>query len=553
MSTTTTNSPAAGVGNFLDERIGASKLTKTFARKVFPDHWSFMLGEIALYSFIILLLTGTFLTFFYIPSTGVTTYTGPYTTLQGQQVSEAFDSTMRLSFEVRGGLLLRQIHHWAALIFVVAIIVHMFRIFFTGAFRKPRELNWAIGVLLAILAVFEGFLGYSLPDDLLSGNGLRIASGIVLAIPVVGSYVSFFLFGGEFPGESFIPRIYTIHVLLLPAIMLALITFHLILVVVHKHTQYPGPGRTNDNVVGYPLFPIYTAKAGGFFFIVFGVTALMAAFFTINPIWLYGSYDPSPIGAGAQPDFYMGFMDGAVRLMSGYFEIAAFGYTLSLNIAIPALILPGVLTTVAIAYPAIEAWASGDKREHHLLDRPRNAPTRTGLGMMALTFYVLLWISGGNDIIATHLHLSINDITYTLRVLVFVLPPLVYVVTKRICLGLQRKDREKVLHGRETGRVFRTEDGEVFELHAPLSPEDRWVLVQFESAQPAELESATDSSGVRRPGGLLNRLRQKVSRFYFEDRVAPVTPAELLEAQHHGHEELSASGGDQPKIAAGAH
>ena len=546
MSTTTTSSPAGGVGNFLDERIGASKLTKTFARKVFPDHWSFMLGEIALYSFVILLLTGTFLTFFYIPSTGVTTYTGSYATLQGQEVSEAFNSTMRLSFEVRGGLLLRQIHHWAALIFVVSIIVHMFRIFFTGAFRKPREMNWTIGVVLALLAVFEGFLGYSLPDDLLSGNGLRIASGIILAIPVVGSYVSFFLFGGEFPGESFIPRIYTIHVLLLPAIMLALITFHLILVVVHKHTQYPGPGRTNENVVGYPLFPIYTAKAGGFFFIVFGVTALMGAFFTINPIWLYGSYDPSPIGAGAQPDFYMGFLDGAVRLMPGFTEVHAFGYTLSLNIAIPTLILPGILTTAAALYPSIEAWATGDKREHHLLDRPRNVPTRTGLGMMAITFYVLLWISGGNDIIATHLRLSINDITYTLRALVIILPPLVYVITKRICLGLQRKDREKVLHGRETGRVFRTEDGEVFELHAPLSAEDRWLLVQFENNHPAELPPSADSSGVRRPGGLLDGLRMKVSRFYFEDRVEPVTPAELVEAQHHGHEELSASGGEAP-------
>jgi len=552
MSTTTTSSPAASVGNFLDERVGASKVTKAFARKVFPDHWSFMLGEIALYSFIILLLTGTFLTFFYIPSTGVTTYTGPYATLHGQQVSEAFASTMKLSFEVRGGLLMRQIHHWSALIFVVSIIVHMFRIFFTGAFRKPRELNWTIGVVLALLAVFEGFLGYSLPDDLLSGNGLRIASGIILAIPVVGSYVSFFLFGGEFPGEAFIPRIFTIHVLLLPAIMLGLITFHLILVVVHKHTQYPGPGRTNDNVVGYPLFPIYTAKAGGFFFIVFGVTALMAAFFTINPIWLYGSYDPSPIGAGAQPDFYMGFLDGAVRLMPGFTEIHAFGYTLSLNIAIPTLILPGLLTTVAALYPWIESWATGDKREHHLLDRPRNVPTRTGLGMMALTFYVLLWISGGNDIIATHMHLSINDITYTLRALVFILPPLVYVVTKRICLGLQRKDREKVLHGRETGRVFRTEDGEVFELHAPLSAEDRWLLVQYDNHRPAELLPSTDGSGVRRPGGRLDAVRRRVSRFYFEDRVEPVTPAELVEAQHHGHEEVSASGGEQPAVTAGS-
>jgi ubiquinol-cytochrome c reductase cytochrome b subunit len=552
MSTTT--NAGESVGNFLDERIGASKVTKSFARKVFPDHWSFMLGEIALYSFVILLLTGTFLTFFYIPSTASTIYTGPYSTLHGQTVSQAFDSTMHLSFEVRGGLLLRQIHHWAALIFVIAVTVHMFRIFFTGAFRKPRELNWVIGVILALLAVFEGFLGYSLPDDLLSGNGLRIASGIILAIPVVGSYISFFLFGGQFPGDQFIPRIYTIHVLLLPGIMLALITFHLILVVVHKHTQYPGPGRTNDNVVGYPLFPIYTAKAGGFFFIVFGVTALMAALFTINPIWLYGSYDPSPIGAGAQPDYYMGFLDGAVRLTPGLFEIHALGYTLSGNILIPAVILPGLLTNVAILYPWIENWVTRDRREHHLLDRPRNAPTRTGLGVMAITFYLLLLISGGNDIIATHLHLSINDITNALRLLLFVLPPVTYLITKRMCLGLQRKDRETVLHGRETGRVFRTEDGEVFELHEPLSPEERWLLVGYEAPRPPELLPATDGSGVRRPGTKVDALRQRVARFYFEDRVEPVTPAELAAAAHHGeHEEITASGGERPAVEAGTH
>jgi ubiquinol-cytochrome c reductase cytochrome b subunit len=551
MSTSTAAKAGEGVGNFLDERIGASKLTKTFSRKIFPDHWSFMLGEIALYSFIILLLTGTFLTFFYIPSTGTTVYHGPYLALQGQTVSEAFNSTMKLSFEVRGGLLVRQIHHWAALIFVVAIIVHMFRIFFTGAFRKPRELNWCIGVVLALLAVFEGFLGYSLPDDLLSGNGLRIASGILLAIPVVGSYISFFLFGGQFPGESFIPRIYTIHVLLLPGIMLALITVHLVLLVVQKHTQYPGPGRTNDNVVGYPLFPVYMAKAGGFFFIVFGVTALMAALFTINPIWLYGSYDPSPIGAGAQPDFYMGFLDGAVRLTPGFFEFTAWGFTVSLNIIIPALIVPGILTTAAILYPWIEAFASGDRHEHHLLDRPRNVPTRTGLGVMALTEYVILWISGGNDIIATHLHLSINDITYTLRAAVFVVPPIAYLITKRIAIGLQRKDRETVLHGRETGRVFRTEDGEVFELHAPLSAQDRWMLVGFDSPSPLPAPSALDDSGVRRPGAIVDRVRQKLSGFYFEDRVAPVTPSELAAAHHHGeHDELSAAAGAVSETAA---
>ncbi len=530
---------AGDVGNFLDERVGASKAVKGLFRKIFPDHWSFMLGEVALYSFIILLLTGTFLTFFYVPSVGRTTYDGVYAPLANQSVSEAYASTLRLSFDVRGGLLMRQIHHWSALIFVAAITVHMFRVFFTGAFRKPRELNWVIGSILALLAIVEGFAGYSLPDDLLSGTGLRIASSIILAIPVVGSYISFFAFGGQFPGELFIPRLFTIHVLLLPGIFLALITVHLILLVVQKHTQYPGPGRTNDNVVGYPLYPVYAAKAGGFFFIVFGITALMGALFTINPVWMYGSYDPSPVTAGSQPDWYMGWLDGAVRLTPGFFEVTLLGFTLSLNILIPALIIPGLITMPMILYPWIEQWVTGDRREHHLLDRPRNVPTRTGFGVMAITFYLLLLISGGNDIIASQLHLSINDITNVLRLLVFVLPPLAFLVTKRICLGLQRKDREKVLHGRETGTIYRTETGEYFEVHAPLDEYSRWVLVQHEPTAPLELDPAVDEHGVRRPGSRFDGVRRRLSRFFFEDRVEPVTPVEL-EAAHEEHHAIAA-------------
>ncbi|MFN8076263.1 MAG: ubiquinol-cytochrome c reductase cytochrome b subunit [Kineosporiaceae bacterium] len=553
MSTTTSSGAklAGSVGNFADERFGASKGVKSFARKVFPDHWSFMLGEVALYSFIILLLSGVFLTFFYVPSASPTVYEGAYANLHGQTVSEAYASSVRLSFDIRGGLLMRQIHHWAALIFVAAIVVHMFRVFFTGAFRKPRELNWVIGSVLALLAMVEGFAGYSLPDDLLSGTGLRIASSIILAIPVVGTYLSFFIFGGEFPGEAFIPRLYTIHVLLLPGIFLALITAHLIMVVVHKHTQYPGPGKTNDNVVGYPLMPVYMAKAGGFFFIVFGLVAFMAAVFTINPIWAYGPYDPSPVTAGSQPDWYMGWLDGAVRLTPGFLEVTIGGFTLSGNIILPALIVPGLVTIPMMLYPWIEAFATGDRREHHLLDRPRNNPTRTGLGVMAISFYVLLWISGGNDIMATHLHLSINDITHSLRVLVFVLPPLLFVLTKRICLGLQRADREKVLHGTESGRLFRTETGEYFELHEGLDPHSRWVLVQHEALRPVTPAPAEDEHGVRRPGSRLDTLRARVSRFYFEDRVEPVTPAELAAATAHGHGEHEAIEAGQEESATG--
>src|SRR6185437_11309432 len=292
-----------------------------------------------------------------------------------------------------------------------------------------------------------------------------IASSIILAIPVVGSYLSFFVFGGQFSGEIFISPLFTILVLLLPGIFLALISVHLILLVVQKHTQFPGPGRTNDNVVGYPLYPVYTAKAGGFFFIVFGVTALMGALFTINPVWMYGSYDPSPVTAGSQPDWYMGWLDGAVRLTPGFFEFTLLGFTFSFNIIIPALIIPGLVTLPMILYPWIEQWVTGDRREHHLLDRPRNVPTRTGLGVGMIMFYGVLWLNSGNDLIATHFHSSINTITWVCRVLVLIGPVIAFWIARRWALSLQRADYERLTHGLETGVIVRSPDGGYSEKH----------------------------------------------------------------------------------------
>ena len=522
------------LAGWLDERTSAAKPTSYLLKKVFPDHWSFMLGEIAMFSLIILLLTGTFLTFWFVPSAGRVIYNGSYVPLKGIPMSEAFKSTVDISFDVRGGLIMRQIHHWAALLFTVSITVHMFRVFFTGAFRKPREINWVIGTILSLLAINEGFTGYSLPDDLLSGTGLRAAEGFMQSVPILGSYLAYFIFGGAFPGEAIIPRLFTVHVLLLPAIIIGLFTAHIVLVAVHKHTQYPGPGRTNDNVVGYPMMPVYMAKAGGFFFIVFGITTLMAALVTINPIWLYGPYDPSPVTAGSQPDWYMGFADGALRLFPGFFEFNVFGFTLSLNVFIPSLIVMPLLYTIAGAYPFIESWVTGDKREHHLLDRPRNAPTRTGLGAMAISFYLILFIAAGNDLIAIKLGLSINDITQALRILLFVVPPLAYWVTKRICMSLQRRDHDLVLHGRESGRVVRTAEGRFFEVHEPLPEHARWTLVQHETLTPLQLTASVDANGVRRRSTRRERLRAKVSSFYFADGVHPVTPAELVAAHHDG-------------------
>jgi ubiquinol-cytochrome c reductase cytochrome b subunit len=518
------------VANYVDERTGAAKWMKKNLTKVFPDHWSFLLGEIALYSFVILLLSGTFLTFWFDPSQREVLYDGSYQPLNGLHMSAAYASSLHISFEVRGGLLMRQIHHWAALIFMAAIVVHLMRVFFTGAFRKPREFNWIIGIGLLTLGIVEGFLGYSLPDDLLSGTGIRIAEAIIQAVPVVGTYIAFFAFGGAFPGEAFIPRIYTVHVLLLPGIFLALITVHLMLVWYQKHTQWAGPGRTEKNVVGYPLMPAYMAKAGGFFFIVFGVTAFLGAVASINPIWLYGPYNPGQISAGSQPDWYMGWLDGLVR-MAPPIETHLFGHTIPWNILIPGLIVPGILFTGMALYPFIESWITGDKREHHLLDRPRNAPNRTALGVMSLTFTLVALINGGNDIIATNFHLSINQIMWFSRFAIFILPPLSFVITKRICLSLQRADRDLVLHGRETGRLLMLPHGEFVEVHEPISPELAWKLTAHEQAPALEL-SEFDSHGVRRAGGLKNKLRKRMSVANSES-IAKPNLTDLKEIEHH--------------------
>ncbi len=501
---------AGNVAGYVDDRTGAAKWMKKNLTKVFPDHWSFLLGEICLYSFVILLLSGTFLTFWFDPSMKEVVYNGSYEPLQGIKMSAAYASTLDISFEVRGGLLMRQIHHWAALIFMVGIVVHLMRVYFTGAFRKPREFNWIIGVGLLTLGIVEGFLGYSLPDDLLSGTGIRIAEAIIQALPVVGSYLAYFAFGGAFPGEAFIPRIYTVHILLLPGIFLALITVHLMLVWYQKHTQFPGPGRTEKNVVGYPLMPVYMAKAGGFFFIVFGVTAFLGAVASINPVWLYGPYTPGQVSAGSQPDWYMGWLDGLVR-MAPPLESYIFGYTISWNILIPGLILPGIMFTGLALYPFIESWATGDKREHHLLDRPRNAPNRTAIGAMALTFTLVALINGGNDIIATTFDLTINQMMWFSRIAIIVLPPIAFVITKRLCLSLQRADRDLVLHGRETGRLVRMPNGEFVEVHEPISAEKAWLLTSHEQLAPLELPEH-DEAGVRRPGALKNKLRNRISR-----------------------------------------
>ena len=423
--------------NWLDDRLGTATFMKHALRKAFPDHWSFMLGEINLYCFAVLLATGTFLAFNFDPALTTTVYHGPYRLLDGVTMSTAYASALHLSFAVNAGLLIRQVHHWAALVFVAGITLHMARVFFTGAFRNPRELNWMIGVVLFLLALGEGFTGYSLPGDLLSGIGLRIADSVLLSIPVVGTWGSFLLLGGAFPySEQVGPRLFAAHVFALPATIAAVIALHLAILWRQKHSQFRGPQRTEHNVVGSPLFPNYAAKSLALGCATLTVLVALGAFVQINPVWLFGPYNAYQAASPAQPDWYIGWLDGALRI-SFPWAIHLFGHTIP-SPFFPGVLLPLALFTPLFLWPFLERAITGDRKPHQLLDRPRDVPWRTATGVAIFMLALDLTLAGSGDVQARYLHVPVNVINVVYR-FGFVCAPIVgYIITYALASELRR-------------------------------------------------------------------------------------------------------------------
>ena len=527
-------------GDAIDSRYHPSAAVRRQLNKVFPTHWSFLLGEIALYSFLVLLLTGVYLTLFFDPSMAEVIYNGVYQPLRGVEMSRAYETALNISFEVRGGLFVRQIHHWAALMFAASIMVHLARIFFTGAFRRPREANWVIGSVLLILAMFEGFFGYSLPDDLLSGIGVRAAlSSISLGIPVIGSWLHWALFGGDFPGDIIIPRMYALHILLIPGIILALIGAHLALVWFQKHTQFPGPGRTEKNVVGVRVMPVFAVKSGAFFAMTVGVLGLMGGLLQINPIWELGPYKPSQVSAGSQPDFYMMWTEGLARIFPPW-EFYPFGHT------IPAVtwvaVIMGLVFGLLIAYPFLEKKFTGDDAHHNLLQRPRDAPVRTAIGAMAIAFYMVLTLSAMNDIIALKFHISLNATTWIGRIGMVILPPIVYFIAYRWAVGLQRSDRDVLEHGIETGIIKRLPHGAYIELHQPLGPVDDHghpIPLEYEGSALPKKMNKLGSAGSPGSGSFVfadpvSEDRALAEAAHESERRALTVLKEYQDAEHNG-------------------
>jgi ubiquinol-cytochrome c reductase cytochrome b subunit len=429
---------------FLESRLGSSGLVKKTLDYIFPDHWSFLLGEIALYCFLVLVATGVYLTFFFKPSYAHVVYHGDYVPLRGTKMTEAFRSTLDLSYRWKAGLLIRQTHHWAANVFIASIVMHLFRVFLTGAFRKPRDINAWIGITMLALAVVEGYAGYSLPDDLLSGMGLAIGYSVALSVPVIGAWLGTGIWGGQFPGgEVFIDRLFIAHVLIIPVLIGGLIALHLSVIIRQKHSQFPGPGKTERNVVGLKLWPAYAFRSIGLMLAVTGVLFLLGGLIQINPIWQWGPFEPYLATNGAQPDWYLGWLLGALRLMPGW-ELHIGGYTLIPNAFFGGLLFPLVCFALLYLWPWLERRRTHDDSRHDLLNAPSEAPRRTAAICAFASLVGVVFITGSADRIAVQIHVSYVTQIWIMRVLLVVLPPVVYFVVKAMCLELQERARHRV-------------------------------------------------------------------------------------------------------------
>jgi len=451
-------------------RSGGTRAAARLLRRSQADHWSFLFSQIAVYSFAMAVVTGVLLAVFFKPSMTGVIYHGSYQPLNGVQMSQAYESTLHISFDVRGGLLMRQIHHWAALIFVAAVCLQLLRLFFTGAFRRPRVLNWLIWVILLVLGMAVGWTGGILPNDMMSGGSLGVLQAVLESIPVVGTRLMLWVFGGDVPGHDIIPRLFWVHALL-PVAMAGLFALRRRLVRRHGHTRFAGPpgsGRLGS------LKRAPAAAAVAMFFATCGVLALLGTLAQVNPVWLSGPYQPGSISAGAVPDWYMGFLDGALRIMPGW-QLEVSGHPLILAILVPAVLVPGAFFTLLAAYPLIERRLTGDRGVHHFLDRPRDAATRTAVGAAGITFYGLLWAAAANDQISDHFHLDLYAVTWFFRLAVLAGPLVAYTLTQRICLGLTARERDEAQHGRKTGRIVMSPDGGFSEITEPVRPalEDR--------------------------------------------------------------------------------
>jgi ubiquinol-cytochrome c reductase cytochrome b subunit len=417
-----------------------------------------MLAGVSLTSLAITIISGVYLALFFDPSMSMLSYRGPVGYLRGVEMTRAYASALDISFGVRGGLFVRQLHSWSASLFIASLVVMLATAFFTGVFRHPRRWLWVTGVALLLLALVDAYTGVLLLDDGLSGTSLRMVSGYTLTIPVLGTRLNAMVFGGGFPGTQVIGRLYLVH-LLLPGLIVGLIVLAAIMLRRSQKTEGPGrPGR-GGAVPGIAV-SAFTAAA----------LTLMAGLVQVNPIWLYGPADVANAAVGSTPPWYFGWLDGAVRLWPAW-DLHLGGYTVPAPFW-PSVVLLGLTFAAAALYPWIDRRISGDDDARRAPQRLRDAPRRTAIGLGAAVGYGCLQLAGGIDVIAASFHLSADGLFWALRVGVIALPPVTAAAAYRVCIGLQYREQAVREHGVETGIVHRLPNGGYVAEHRPAAQLD---------------------------------------------------------------------------------
>ena len=438
----------------LDDRLRLRPGTRKTLNKVFPHHWSFLLGETAVVCLVILVLTGTYLTFFYRASTEPILYSGAFDLYRGAELPGAFESTLRLSYDVPGGLLFRRLHRGASHLFIASVVLHLLRILFTGAFRRPRELNYLIGIVMFTIAIFEGFLGYSLPYDSLAGTGIRILYSSLLAFPLVGGQMAFWVFGGAFPTGDAIPRFFVLHVMVLPALLLGLTFLHLALLVRQRHTQFPRRGVDGHlYVFGKPLWPSQFAETTTLVLWVGGLLAAAAVLIPWADVALLGPYVPGEVGNNAQPDWFMFWLDGVLRMVPGI-EVDLPGFTLN-GVFIAGIVLPGLVFGALIVYPFLERRVYRLQGDWHVLQNPLDIPLRAGFGLGTFSAVLLMSAAATSDQLSRITGIPIENVLWFFRITTVVVPPLLAFLIYRYSKGrLARGDLEVAQRESDQSQLF---------------------------------------------------------------------------------------------------
>ncbi|WP_146418071.1 cytochrome b [Haloarcula hispanica] len=421
-------SRAKAVYDWFDTRLDLEN-GQTFLGKAFPAEDSFLLGEVALFCFLLLILSGVFLGFFFEPSTSDVEYDGSVQKFQGEEMPEAFVSVLHITYDVPFGMFIRRLHHWAAHLFVASIGLHMLRVFFTGAYRNPREPNWIVGTGLAALSMGAAYTGYALPFDEFAATATSIGYNLTISIPLLGDFLGQVVFGGEFPSSATIPRLYFLHVLVIPAAIAVGLAVHMAILIRQKHTEAPRDGdvtggrqsvdeEDDDIIIGLPAFPNQAAVSAVVFFVTAATLSALAGLLPVHNVAEYGPNDPAATPELIMPDWFLMWVYGFLKLLP----------QISFNVGpahingefIGGIVLPGLV------FAAVALWPFIDRTEPtHFTADPLDRPWQTGVGVAAVAFIMIASIAGMNNILADQvLGTTTNVVNPILTAALLVVPPI---------------------------------------------------------------------------------------------------------------------------------